>query len=280
MGKDKRKINNKREDKKMKYTIKWGNRRFTAVKNLGEKTIKAIIDDKTMKELDIRQIVQTKNVRTSHQDVADLMKSIKERGMLQPIGVTTKTIGEGFIMDNVIENVQRQDISPIELGRACYELQKETGMSRGEIAAKLGMPMSKVQVAMDCYRKVPEGFRNSIGFLAGKERGKSGKISPIVAQIITGGRNSRQVTMEFFEYVKKNNTPLAEVRAVCNALRGGATFSEAIKIANNYQRTVVTLQLNKTILDRVRYENQDKGLSVIITEMLKGAIPIKRGLVN
>ncbi len=102
--------------------------------------------------------------------LADLARSIEERGIIQPIlaeeqpdgtyviiagerryraaeiaGLTVVPVIPGeFTADEkleiaLIENIQREDLNPIEEARAYKELQSRTSMSQDEMAKRLGM---------------------------------------------------------------------------------------------------------------------------------------------
>jgi ParB family chromosome partitioning protein len=111
-----------------------------------------------------------------HGDLEDLVASVKEHGILQPIVVTQKPDGRyELIMGErrlraakiagldqvpalvrtateqqkmelaIIENVQRADLNPIEEARAYLRLQEEIGLTQDEVGERVGK--SRPQVA-------------------------------------------------------------------------------------------------------------------------------------
>ncbi len=140
--------------------------------------------------------------RTFDQEgIRDLANSIREFGMLQPIVVSkvkkesTKGIdveyqiiaGERRFMAakllglarvpaivrnvnlereklelGVIENIQREDLNPIEMARAFQRLQEEFRMTQREIAAKLGKSREVVANSVRLL-DLPEDIQNAVG---------------------------------------------------------------------------------------------------------------------
>ena len=105
-----------------------------------------------------------------------LADSITENGLLQPIAVRPKKVGPGYIiiagerrwraarlagLDEVpviikdvsdeqaaalalIENLQREDLTPIEVAECCHQLIEKYGLSQDTAAKKLGKSRSSV----------------------------------------------------------------------------------------------------------------------------------------
>lgn len=109
----------------------------------------------------------------SHKELEDLVASIKEHGVLQPITVTKKTSGGYELIAGerrlrsakiagleripaivrtagemeklelaLIENIQRQDLNPIEKAESYYRLMDEFGLTQEEAAQRLGIKRS------------------------------------------------------------------------------------------------------------------------------------------
>ena len=121
----------------------------------------------------------------------ELVESIRERGVLQPLLVRSK--GEGYqliagerrwraaqmaglqrvpvvIKESaepesfelaLIENIQRQDLNPIEEGEAYFRLQQEFNLSQEDIAKKIGKDRSTV-ANMIRLLKLPEKVRDDL----------------------------------------------------------------------------------------------------------------------
>jgi len=113
-----------------------------------------------------------------------LAQSIKEHGLIVPIKVRpdgngryeiiyghrrvkamrragikeTEAIVEGVddaeaLVQSLIENVQREDMSPIDLAKALFAIQEETGWSQAEMARRGIMPAKTMSVTMALLRE-------------------------------------------------------------------------------------------------------------------------------
>lgn len=173
-----------------------------------------------------------KNSRMSmdNADLSELMSSIKERGLLQPIGVKKTENGKGYEvvygyrrfmavsklglssipvvireegekefdsdMDNLTENIQRKNISLAEAGRYMDYLNKS--MTLKEIAARLSISVSYVRSCIESYKDVPESYRNDLEVRVNSNRKKKtpGKIPINVAQKIVNAQKKYHLNQE------------------------------------------------------------------------------------
>ena len=116
-------------------------------------------------------------------ELAGLMTSMKQQGLLQPVGVmkergsytylwghrrikAAEKLGwksidahvtlskdvteEDAIIINAVENLQRKDVSPFELGRIVSQLSKK-GLSLSEIGARMGVPKSRLKQSIQLF---------------------------------------------------------------------------------------------------------------------------------
>jgi len=147
-----------------------------------------------IQSIKIKDIKLARNSRMgiSNDEIASLMQSIKEQGLLQPIGVTkSKTggyeivygnrrflavskLGQNEIMavvhdnkkdaendiQNLTENIQRRNVSIIEIGRYVEILNKE--LSFAEIAARLSISESYIKNCFNAYKGLPEKHRDHV----------------------------------------------------------------------------------------------------------------------
>lgn len=121
----------------------------------------------------------------------DLVESVRERGILQPLLVRSTEDGYQLIAGErrwraaqlaglqrvpvivkesaeaesfelaLIENIQRKDLNSIEEGEAYWRLQQEFGLSQEKIAKKIGKDRSTV-ANMIRLLKLPEKIRNDL----------------------------------------------------------------------------------------------------------------------
>jgi len=112
--------------------------------------------------------------RFSDQDLRGLSNSIKEQGIIQPLVVRTVSTGYELIVGErrwraarlagvrrvpvvvkdvtgaemvetaLVENIQREDLNPLEKANAYYRLIKEFGLTQQEVAKRVGQERSTV----------------------------------------------------------------------------------------------------------------------------------------
>jgi len=253
------------------------------------------------------KILENIRVRTRRQDLEELMRSIKQNGLLQPIGVakegkeyiliwgnrrflSTKKLGwtkipavissnglteAEFIVKNTIENIQREDITPIELGRICKRL-REDGLSYGEISARLGIPKMRVESCTKLYTNVPKKFRKDIEFIPPeKVKLKGGRLSASLSDSIVRLRLTKDKIYKLFEYAKKHELTKYDVGLLARMIDRGATFRNAMKELKHYRVFVLHLVLNKHEEDRLK-KKYNLVTGRIVNGMLKGELPLKR----
>ncbi len=159
------------------------------------------------------------------QKLNELKSSIEEKGIIQPITVRKKKDGfeliagerrlravqelnynkvPAYIMSDVtsddemlelslIENVQRQDLNPIELAKAYQQLQTEYGLTQEEVAKKVGKDRPTITNTIRLL-KLPEKIQNSLTL---------NEISMGHARALMG-LSSENAQVKFFKKVVKN----------------------------------------------------------------------------
>jgi ParB/RepB/Spo0J family partition protein len=129
-----------------------------------------------VRELSIDSLISTRNVRIALGDLSELAESIKEHGVLQPIRVRPAGPGKyqiiaghrraaaariaglssipavvadesdrGVAIQNVVENLQRENLSPLEIVRNVRELHNAFQLSIDEIARALSKSPARVR---------------------------------------------------------------------------------------------------------------------------------------
>lgn len=220
----------------------------------GEKTMIQVIK--------LNQIKLNKNSRMNIKpdELSGLMTSIKEVGLLQPIGVVKmgpksyeicygnrrylacSKLGlnsipaiihekqkEGDIdMKNLTENIQRRNISLAEAGRYMKMLQKQQEMTPAELAARLGVSKSFVEVCTTSFESVPKEFHDDLETSYGPgQKVKPGKISMNVATKIISAKRSSDLSVEQTKVLFK--AAKSDARFDSNNLRG---YAEAIRLGS------------------------------------------------
>ncbi len=129
--------------------------------------------------------------RLSEQELKDLSDSIKEQGIIQPLVVRTVPTGYELIVGErrwragrlaglkqvpvvvkdvsgaemvemaLVENIQRQDLNPLEKAEAYYRLIKEFKLTQNEVAKRVGQDRSTVANFLR-LRNLPQPIQTDI----------------------------------------------------------------------------------------------------------------------
>ena len=175
----------------------------------------------------------------NEQELAGLAASIRENGLLQPIAVRPKKVGPGYIIiagerrwraarlaglgevpviikdvtDEqaaalaLIENLQREDLDPIEVAEGCRQLIDKYGLTQESAAKKLGKSRSAVTNSLRLLA-LPEDVRRMVS---------GGKLSFGHAKVLLGLPNEdlmRQAAAE----VAAQNLNVRQTEALCKKL--------------------------------------------------------------
>lgn len=217
-----------------------------------------------VQKMALNKIKLGKNSRlsVSKEELDGLMQSIKEVGLLQPIGVAKNGTGYeicygnrrfmacsklGFTnipvivherkkesdidLKNLTENIQRRNIGLAEAGRY-IELLKKEGLTTGEIGVRLGVTRGYISACLQAYEEVPAKFRNDLELAIGagskRETKKGyGKIAVTSAKAIINAAKSYGLDEEqkekLFSAAKSDERFLTEnTRKYAAALKSGA----------------------------------------------------------
>lgn len=193
------------------------------------------------KLIKIKDIVTGKNSRIQGYQLDSLMSSIKEVGLLQPIGVYKNKSNQyeivygnrrfwacsklGFTevpallienkeeyerdLKNLTENIQRRDITLTEIGRYIFLLEK-AGLGQKEIAVRLGKPVNYVQSCLKSYKFVPKSMIDDVdASMSGGKGKKKGKITfNATKAIVSAVKNkniSRKDSVRLFKAAKSDD---------------------------------------------------------------------------
>ena len=260
-----------------------------------------------VKDVEIEKIKQLENIRLriDDEDVHTLMASIKQDGLLEPIGVSTtkgsndeyiivygnrrleacrklgwKTIPavidnaihlKDFVIKNTLENVEREQISESELGRIFYMLKNDYKMTNSELASRFGIPISRVKRTMDIFQHIPSEYRTKVKYnILGPKRGN---IPAKSADLIIGLRRKygihKQQISALLEEARKDGFSSHHLEIVGTLLQRRYTVEEAISIAIDYRITSVKVPVLKKELKELKKKHK-KPLNQIVTEILNG----------
>jgi ParB/RepB/Spo0J family partition protein len=210
------------------------------------------------------------------------MSSIKQNGLLEPIGVwiengeyilayghrrleACKKLGwntidvvmlakglteKDFLFLNTIENIQRKDIAPVELGNVCYRLKNDYSMSIGEIAARLSITPTTVEKHITFYKNVPENKKSQVGHGNGSTP-KKGKIPITTTNRITVAHISKSMRNDLFDLSRIEEYSLKDVELLIKFMEAGATIGQAVKNLKKYERKHIDCVVNKEKLKEI-----------------------------
>ena len=234
-----------------------------------------------VQEIEISKIRQRQNIRTLTDDLAQLMESIKQHGLLHPIGVqkegayfdlvygarrleACKNLGWNkisavimsgklntaqFLTVNTIENIHRKKTTASELAHICGLLKKE-GLTTGEIAAKLSLPKSRVETLLHIYKQIPKEFLKYVGFQEGG-RNLKGKITPDVANRILNMRVSTEIIQKVLKIAIKEELSGLKIDLIQKFILSGSTLREALRLLDDYMIKHLYIVVNKTELKKI-----------------------------
>lgn len=265
-----------------------------------------------MEEIPIEKIKVLENIRTriSKTELVPLMDSIKQVGLLHPIGVwkdqdkyvlsyghrrleAFKKLGRGFIPAtvheekmndesfierNTAENIHREQITPTEFAGVCNKL-KDKGLSISEIASRLSVSKSKIDTALKLGFRIPKEFKEHIGYAnGGTGKITPGKIPVTTANAIISIRTTKSNIREILESAKKEELTKYDIDLIDRLIRNGLSAKEAIKQRKKYISTHVDFVINKKMMEELR---KQYGTSTIQTlkNMFLGKIPLEKDLI-
>lgn len=211
--------------------------------------------------------------------LSELVESIKEYGIIQPLIVTkasgkyeliagerrlraAKTIGLKTVPAIVreageqeklevalIENLQREDLNPIETALAYKKLMEEFNLSQEELAKRVGKARPSVTNTLR-YLGLPDEIQLAL---------MQGKINEAHAKILAGLDSENKQTALFRKIV---NTGLTSEDAHLESRRMGGTVRARIKI--NYQDKDKEFALRQALGTKVEIKRKTKGGQIII----------------
>jgi len=117
-----------------------------------------------------------------------------EIAQLEEVPVIVKTFSDDEKLEiALIENIQREDLTPIEEAKAYLNLMRETGLSQEQIAAKVGKKRSTIANSLRLL-KLPDDMQGAVS---------EGKISPGHARAIMSVTDSAGQRVLFLEIVSR-----------------------------------------------------------------------------
>ena len=262
------------------------------------------------KEIEISKIKSLENIRTKikDKDIRDLMNNIKQQGLLQPIGVwltpnkkehiiafgnrrlascdklgwktiTAKILGElsyeDMLIVNTSENLHRKEVTVQELGRICKLLETK-GLSKGEIAVRLGLPTQRIAVALRIFEKIPREFRNDVMYLNSSTRYKEGKIpAHVFNTLYTLGKEfgiGQKDLRKVLNSVKKYDLSIGQIQLFGVLLREGMSIDKALGSLHLYNIRRISVPIKKTVEEGMLKKHGIQFVTELFSRILNGEI--------
>jgi ParB/RepB/Spo0J family partition protein len=259
------------------------------------------IEDIAIKDIHIRE-----NIRQQGFDnIAELMQSIKDYGLMQPIGVkkeddyyeliwgsrrlqASKKLGwksipavifieseqelseEEFFILNATENLQRRQNTLLEFGRVCKILRKT--LSTSEIATRLGVSKSRVENALIEIQRIPKKWQGRIRIMEG-EKEKKGDIPLGVASSVARLRGLDETHKDkLLEHISKNDASAFEIVNLASLMKSGKTFEEAKKAIKDYRPMGFKVLVHNDKYEKYKEEKGYKSDNELITEAINNLV--------
>lgn len=221
---------------KQKYIIAHGHRRYLAYTKLGYKKIPCLIlPDRILEEIPLTHIDSIGNTRLGAKDgeIAQLMQSIKDNGLLHPIGVYRdgEVETEQFLIDNITENVQRENITPIELSNAITSL-KKLGLTNKEIAVRLSMAPNKIDTLARMSAPLREKYIGKAAFYENSKSQKTG-IPVSSLNLVSGFRLNAKDEDDLMHTIMKKSYGTEQIRVLGLLLRSGHSLKGAEQLLDS-----------------------------------------------
>lgn len=263
-------------------------------------------------EIKLTDIKPGENFRLNSKtnDVSSLMQSIDKDGLLNPVTVRrhkktnkyvliagfrrlaahkkmgrksipafvkNKTKSDALI--NLVENIQREDISTFELGRGITALREKHNMSISEVAVRLGLPPLKVKNILDMFEYVPEEFRPIVRQSPKGAQHRNGNIPNDIAHSIVMLQKSNRInadqTKQLFNKVKKNDDVSKEkIKVFSKALINGTSYSEATRMLEQAKSINFKIIMSENNYKKLN-KKHPKGLQPVIRKVLENHFKIK-----
>ncbi len=204
------------------------------------------------------------------------LRAAKKAGLKEvPVQVRDLTDAEALEVQ-LVENVQREDIHPMEEAEAYDQLQKEYSYSVDQVADRVGKTRATVYARMKLLDLEPPARK---AFLAGK-------LNPSVALDVARFRGARHQELALSRVSAPNrfgdSMPAREAAAALKRLRGELEQAEKKATAKTSGEKLVQVLLRRTrayamgrVVEAVerRQELQPNDLRLVLSALTDGGVP-------
>lgn len=175
----------------------------------------------------------------SPESLADLVESIREQGILEPLVVAKTPAGyqliagerrwraarilglakvpvrviettpQGMLEMSIVENVQREDLNPIEKGLAYQRLIEEFGISTNEVAKRVGKSAPTVSNTIRLL-SLPDAIKDAL--VAGVIT--EGHVRPLISL------GDPKLMLELFKRILRENSTVRQTEELARKIKG------------------------------------------------------------
>lgn len=263
-----------------------------------------------VQEININDIQIIENVRINIKNLQGLMQDIKDHGLKQPIGAYPTEGGKKFVLvfgnrrleacrklgwkkipanlypemeatelliNNLAENIHRENTTPMEMGRICNRLKQEMGMNSTEISVKLNIPRSAVEKALTLYNNLPAKHRNRVAYSAPGNKRNDGSIPASVAHKILSckrqfGLNDASID-KLLTFAKAEELKSIDMYLISRFLEEGCTVAEAINKNKAYSYTSFSVVVEKSKMEELYKRFGIESNIGVLQGIIYGEIP-------
>lgn len=217
--------------------------------------------------------LENMRMRLDEKDLASLMESIKQDGLIHPIGVTPKTnrhneteyylvdghrrfeaikkLGWRMIPANIlpymsrkeiyilngVENMERLDLSEVDKGLIFNNAMKEFDMTESEVASRFHTKTANVKRAIKILENIPNKYKDKIRFLK-DEGAKKGYIPATAANKIINMRRRYFLNVNqmdsLLDLARRDGISIRHFEIIGSLMQQGLSAEKAIDIASQY----------------------------------------------
>jgi ParB/RepB/Spo0J family partition protein len=253
-------------------------------------------------EVNVRDVVQNENSRAVYnpEELNQLMGSIQENGLLEPIGVRAiakgkyevvygnrrflaiKKLGwakieakvveaddQQLLVLNMIENLQRKDLTSMEEGLAFSKLKEEFGLTESEIAARVGVGLTRVKNSIEVHKNIPEEFAKKIvPTLSGKKKGRlTASNAVILNEISKSYKLTKSQTRNLFDRATQDDFAGPNVRLFGKLLSKGLDPDTALKATTDARSVEIVVMIEKKHAEKLE-RKYSRSIRTIVYEKL------------
>lgn len=267
--------------------------------------------------LNPKELLIDKNSRFRiDENLSELMESIKQNGILQPITAReedkhvicgNRRLGAAIKLDlklipvillkriddkqllilNLMENMQRKDITSIEIGRQCDLMLKDSAfkLSLSELATKIGVNSNRIKNCIQIFHTLPPEFRiNVVNEISPRNRKYGDLPENVVSIILNFSSFFKEITTEEIKILLtragEDKITVSQLNLIGWMCMYGYPFKKAMKDYKLYTIMRVNLIALKTelasVMKKEKTGTKNEFVNKIVGEKYPNLLHIRR----